>query len=217
MEFEKAVEKVIDYCQREQSDAIKGLNESWSQSRELFKSFYGESLPETNDLLDYFLSHRIASNEKETLFFAEETEEILCTDKGMRDLLKIKLGINSGTTECFLQGKEIGTKGCLLYQREGVAQKLAKNLVAAIIVFHGLASRVALGKAKGLKARYPFPSKNLIQKALNILEFEVKEDLLVHTHFLRCFLKCLSEQEIPYILCPSENASQKIREIGWPP
>ena len=95
-------------------------------------------------------------------------------------MLDIRISIESGTVEYVIDGKKGESEGLLLCQKEGAANKLAHNLVAAIIIFHGLTSRVALGKAKGLIARYPFPSKKLIQKAIDKMGFEGKEDLLIN-------------------------------------
>lgn len=191
-EFGKTVKSMIDYCLKEKPNALQRLNESWKESEELFRSFYGDSLPKTNDLPHFFLSHKVFSNLDERLFLAENHNEILHTKGGFGKLLNITIDIKSGKVKCILRGTELETKGNLLHQRESFAGEIARNLTTAIILFHGLTCRVALEKPQGLIARYPFPSGGLIHKAIGRMGLQLEEAHLIRN--VRGLRRCLSSQ-----------------------
>lgn len=66
-----------------------------------------------------------------------------------------------------MRGKESEFKGNLYCQNETTATKVAEDLVAKVIVFQGLGSRIS-SNASGLSGLYPFPRRDHIKKAFQI-------------------------------------------------
>lgn len=189
--FHETVKNLIEYCQKERPDAVRSLNESWKDSKELFKSFYGNALPKSDDLPKYVIHHKILNEQQDLTYFANERKEILHTNQDMGRPDTIKLEINSGSIGLILRGEKRECKGNLYCQSQNIAKQLAEGFVARLIVFHGLASRIARKNAEGIVRRYPFPSHEHIEKAMQISGFKGKADPLVEE--LRGLRKCLVE------------------------
>jgi len=72
-----------------------------------------------------------------------------------------------------------------------ISGNFPRGFAARLIVFHGLASRITRKNAEGIVRRYPFPSHEHIEKAMQISGFKGKADPLVEE--LRGLRKCLVE------------------------
>lgn len=187
--FEKVVQKTIDYCERKREDCIKKFNMSWCRQKELFKSFYGNVLPDTDDLFKFFIDTQKPSKELELLYFSPKCKEILHVDKDLGDLFSLKLEIKSGKISLILHGEKGKHRGLLHCQSEKITEETVKQFAARLILFHGLATRVASKRTDELLEQYIFPSVELIKKALRI--FGLKDEITPLTENLRDIRKCI--------------------------
>lgn len=189
--FDEITNSLIEYCRKERPEVIQNLNTSWEGSKELFKSFYGNTLPETDDLIKYLCQAESSKQWQKSIYFASERKEILYITQVLGKPSELKLEIKSGDIELFLRG-EREYKGYLYYQGDSMAKQPAGNLIARLIVFHGLASRIASKNVKGLVERYPYPSQELIEKAMQTVGVKKNTNKLIEN--LRGLRKCLVQE-----------------------
>lgn len=187
--FEKIVQKIIDYCERKRTDCINELNVSWNRQKELFKSFYGKVLPETDDLVKFLIDTKKSPKKLKSLYFSPKCKEILHIDKDLGKLSSLKLELKSGKISSILHGEKEKHQGLLYCQNEKITEQPVKQFVARLILFHGLAARVASKRMDELPAQYIFPSTELIKKALRI--FGLKDEMTPLTENLRDIRRCI--------------------------
>ena len=190
--YEEAVVDVVKYCMEERPDAIESFNASWKKNKELFRSFYGNTLPEEDNLTRYLLQKRPGNQRQKSIYFSNERKEILQIDRVLGKLDNIRLEIDSGDITQVLHGKVETCTGSLYCQSEGEARQLVEDFTARLIVFHGLSSRVASEGSEGLTKHYPYPSQKLVEKAMQTMGLNKEVSEITAT--LRGLRRCLAEE-----------------------
>ena len=178
--FERLVKDLVEYCQQKHPDIIPDFNQLWKEGKELFRSYYGNTLPQTDDLIRHFLQQDASGMQQGSIYFAGERREILHTNKALGKLVSITLEIRAGDVSLSLRGEEQHV-GYLCPQSDDKAQQLVKTIATRLILFNELASRLASKSTASLKTRYFFPSYELIERAMREIGYEGNISSLVES------------------------------------
>ena len=178
------------------------------ESKELFRSFYGKLLPQTNDVIKFFINNKITSGEVKRIFLAENAKEVFIIDRDWKKVIDLSLKIQNGKVGYTIRESQKTFKGQLFSERDEIGEKICLNLVAALVTFHGLTSRIALEEGDDLVYQYPFPSMQFIRKAISLIDLSInKEKLINHIRVLR---NCLVAGGLFYFKTESEQVTSQV-------
>ena len=166
-EVEEACSRVLGYCHETRPECIQSLNDLWKNSREWFRAFYGDILPKTNNLVDYW--KHMPVSEAGSVYFNPAGNEILHTEKDPGKPRSLELKVRTARVDMILTGQKRGMYGRLYDQSDNRTLKHAYRLVVPMIVFQGLTARIASKKSVELSSRFIFPSKKAIKSAMGIV------------------------------------------------
>ena len=166
--FEKICSKLLEFCETKKPECIENLNVLWKDSNEWFKTFYGTALPKTNDIVDYWKKSIGITG---SVYFSPIDKEILYIDKETELPRSLQLEIQGNCIKMTLSGQETKVLGYLCSQKDDQTMENATRLVTSLMIFQGLASRIA-SQGVGLSSKFVFPSKKLIRGAMELVGCE---------------------------------------------
>lgn len=188
-EFEEVCNRLLDYCNENRPECIQSLNELWKGDREWFRTFYGYVLPETNDIVDCW--KQMSVSKADWVYFNSTGKEILHAEKDIGKPCSLQLKIKAARVAMTLTGQRKQILGFLYDQSDDVTLKHTYRLIVPIIVFQGLAARIASKKSAGLSSRFMFPSKKAIRNAMGIVAVQNWKDS--NTDALSSIRRCVVE------------------------
>lgn len=173
--FDNVLEKAVRYCRETNSEILKKINEDWANRGPFEESFYGKSLPETDDLIGYVFDDRTLL--QKSLYYDPKWNELLHTDREFGKLDSLRLEIKSGAIRLVLHGEKSESEGQLLSQQ--ATKMLVEKIVARIVVFYRLTTEIAVKNGEKAIGPQVFPSTELVKKGLHVVDSKAETDLLI--------------------------------------
>jgi len=189
-ESEEVCSRLLDYCNENRPECIQSLNELWKGDREWFRAFYGDVLPETNDIVDCW--KQMSVSKAGWAYFNSTGKEILHAEKDIGKPCSLQLKVKAARVAMTLTGQRKQILGFLYDQSDDVTLNYTYRLIVPMIVFQGLAARIASKKSAGLSSRFIFPSKKAIRNAMGIIGVQNWKDS--NTDALSSIRRCVVER-----------------------
>lgn len=183
--FQGINEAVIGYCKENKQECIEHFNESWQNNKELFKIYYGTEIPDTENLFDLISAKTQSMQYLQIILFDSQGKEALITSKAFAKACLLKLVIEEGKTKLVLSDGSKFEKGLLFSQGDLLTKNLLERFSAAMIIFHGLTSRISQKASTGLASIYPYPSASSVNDALRIVGIKDTDSLIEDLRILR--------------------------------